>query len=280
MAIKDILVQLDPSAASARRLEVACHLARQHDAHLHGLWVNDPASAGAQRFSDDIAAFRLDEQLREQARLDAAMVEEHFRARMTAEGLSHAWTADEGPVADVVTQYARLADVTILGQNDPDNPGVTANGAIIEQVLFASGRPVLMVPYAGAFGMIGKKVLIGWQPTREAARAVGDALAFITAGATVAVLSIVSRQDAEGHPGGITAPMAAHLARHGLRVTGHAVVAGDISPGDVLLNYVADEGADLLVIGAYGHSRIRELVMGGVTRTLLTQATVPVLMAH
>ena len=280
MALKDILVQLDPSPASARRLTVACALARQHDAQLRGLYVIDLATPGALLFGDDIAAASLVEQLRDQTKRDATRVEDQFRARMAAEGLRHAWSQDEGGAAAAVTQYARLADVAILGQNDPDNPGVTANGSIIEQVLFASGRPVLMVPYAGEFGAIGKNVLIGWQPTREAARAVGDALQFIAADATVTVMSIVSRQDATRHRGAMTLPITEHLARHGLTVTAHEIPAGEVGAGDTLLNSASDEGADLLVIGAYGHSRIREILMGGVTRTLLAQATLPVLMSH
>ena len=280
MAIKDILVLLDPSPASARRLDVACALAAQHDAHLRGLCVIDLASAGALFFGDDIAAVRLVQQLREQAQREATRVAAEFRARMTTEGIRHEWVQDEGPVAEIVTQHARLVDLTILGQTDPDNPGVTANGTIIEQVLFGSGRPVLMVPYAGRFGAIGKRVLIGWQPTRESARAVGDALTLIAPDANVTVLAIIPRRDAGDPPGGVTAPITAHLAHHGFKVTGHEIVGGDINSGDMLLNSAADESADLLVVGAYGHSRIREVVMGGVTRTLLTQSPLPTLLSH
>ena len=280
MALKDILVQLDPSAASERRLEVACQLARQHNAHLHGLCVVDLAGIGAQLYVDDFGAARVVEQLRVQAKAAAAGVEERFQERMRTEGFTHEWTLDAGPAQDVVTDYARLVDLSILGQSDPANPGVTAGTAIVEHVLFSSGRPVLMVPYAGTFGPIGNKVLIGWAPRREAARAVNDALPLIATNATVTVLTIIPRDDAVSHPGLSTAPIVEHMIRHGLKVQGREVVAGDVSAGDVLLNTAADESADLLVVGAYGHSRVRELVMGGVTRTLLEQATLPILMSH
>lgn len=280
MALKDILVQLDPSTASERRLEVACQLARRHNAHLRGLCVVDLADIGAQLYVDDFGAARVVEQLRTQARTAAAGVEEHFRERMRTESFAHDWTFDERAALDVVTDYARLVDLSILGQSDPANPGVTSGTAIIEHVLFSSGRPVLMVPYAGTFGPIGTKVLIGWAPSREAARAVNDALPLIAADAAVTVLAVIPREDATDRQGLPTAPITVHLARHGLKVQGRTVVAGDFSAGDVLLNTAADESADLLVVGAYGHSRVRELVMGGVTRTLLEQATLPVLMAH
>lgn len=280
MVLKDILVLLDSSDASERRLSVACELARRHDAHLRGLHVIDLAGTGSLLFADDVAAIRLADQLRAQALADAQKLEEKFRAHMRAEGLPYEWTLDEGIAPEVVTQYARIADLAILGQNNPDNPSVTAGGVILEQVLFGSGRPVLMVPYAGTFEPVGHKILVGWTPTREAARAVNDMLPLMVPGAEVSIFSIVPREDMIERPGALTGAVAEHLTRHGAKTTGHEIVSAEISPADLMLNTASDEGSDLLVIGAYGHSRLRELVVGGVTRTLLENATIPVLMSH
>jgi nucleotide-binding universal stress UspA family protein len=280
MAIKDILVQLDASAASAARLKVACGLARQHEAHLHGLYVIDVAYSGSLLYADDMVATRLIEQLRAQAEAEAAQVEEQFRALMTTESVSHEWSLVEGVGTEIMAEHARYSDLCVMGQNDPANPSVTAGGTILEHVLFASGRPVLMVPYAGHFETIGQKVMIGWTPTRESTRAVHDAMPLIAPDAAVTILTVAAQAEDLGQRGALTAAIATHLARHGITVTAQEAVGGDISVADLMLNAVSDAGTDLLVIGAYGHSRIRELVMGGVTRTLLEQATVPVLMSH
>jgi nucleotide-binding universal stress UspA family protein len=151
---------------------------------------------------------------------------------------------------------------------------------VVEQALFSSGRPVLVVPHSGRFEAVGRTVLIGWNASREAARAANDALPLI-AGAESATVLVVNPSEAPGGDGAEPgAAIALHLARHGLRATAEHVVAPQVDDGEMLLNQAADLGADLLVVGAYGHSRLRELVLGGVTRTLLRQMTIPVMMSH
>jgi len=280
MAIKDILVQVDDSLASDKRLELACGLARQHGARLAGLHVIDMGGAGPLLFGDDIAAVRVIEDLRNQARERATVVEASFRRTTGAAGVDGEWVLEEGMAPDIVTLHARFVDLVVLGQNDPENTAPTANGVTIEHVLFASGRPVLMVPYAGTFSSVGQRTLVGWTPTREATRAVHDAIDLIGAGTSVKLLSIVGRGDEIGLQDDLTARMLAHLRRKGLAAEAHEAVDTHIGAGNILLNTAADENTDLLVVGAYGHSRLREVVMGGVTRTLLAQATIPVLMSH
>jgi nucleotide-binding universal stress UspA family protein len=136
------------------------------------------------------------------------------------------------------------------------------------------------VPHAGHTGSIGRRVLIGWNGSPEAARAVHDALPLMVGAEAVTVVTI----DPEGGPGaneeGPGADIARHLARHGLPVMVRRVTGPAAAAGDLLLNEAADLGADLIVMGAFGHSRLREFVLGGATRTLLAQMTAPVLMAH
>lgn len=280
MTIKDIVVQLDPSAASGRRLELACALARRHGAHLRGVLVVDVVSMGGVMLGDDIGAARIIEEFRARALKDAVTVEADFHARVSAAGVPGEWSLMEASAAETITRLARLADLVVLGQTDPENSGATGNGLVAEQVLFGAGRPVLLVPYAGSFSDLGRHAVIGWTPRRESSRALHDALALLAPGAHVTVMT-AARNAAEDGPGMDAASrVALHLARHGFAATAREVAAEGIEPADVLLNAVSDLGADLLVVGAYGHSRLREWVMGGVTRSLLAHATVPVLLSH
>ncbi len=149
-----------------------------------------------------------------------------------------------------------------------------------EHVAFASGRPVLVVPYAGHFESVGGRVLIGWNATREAARAVNDAMPLLAIADAVTVLTIDPRAGPDAHGELPGADISLHLARHGVKADIERTVSADIPVGDVLLSRAADLGAELLVTGAYGHSRVRELLLGGATRALLRSMTVPVLMSH
>jgi nucleotide-binding universal stress UspA family protein len=148
-----------------------------------------------------------------------------------------------------------------------------------ERLALESGRPVLVIPYVGRYREIGRNVVIAWKAGRESARAVFDALPLLAGAETVDILEIKERHDG----GDSLAPdttIAASLARHGIKPTVRTSVAGDIGIGDEILSRVADAGADLLVMGAYGHSRMREMIFGGATRHLVRHMTVPTLFSH
>jgi nucleotide-binding universal stress UspA family protein len=136
------------------------------------------------------------------------------------------------------------------------------------------------VPHSGRFASVATRVLVGWNASREAARAVNDALPMLAGATTTCILAANPERGIGGHGEEPGADIALHLARHGLSVTVEHRVAPDVPDADLLLNHASDMSADLLVVGAYGHSRLREFVLGGVTRTLLRQMTVPVLMSH
>ncbi|HST73834.1 MAG TPA: universal stress protein [Acetobacteraceae bacterium] len=280
MALKDILVQVDGTAQSAVRLDLAAGLARQHAAHLTALHVIDPILNDPMLYGDASGLAVLIDQARGEAQQAAGEIETRFRERLRSDGIAGEWRLSEGRTADAVLLHARYADLVVLGQQDPDNPRLSGWGAVIEQTLFASGRPLLIVPYAGQFETIGRNVLIGWSATRESARALADALPLIATADNATVLAIDPRGGLAGHGEVPAADIALHLARHGIKVTAAHTASGGVSPGDVLLNYATDNDTDLLVIGGYGHSRVRELVMGGVTRTILQRMTIPVLMSH
>ena len=217
---------------------------------------------------------------RERARDAADEVRERFEHITKLRGVTAEWRLiPEGPEADPAV-HARYIDLTILGQLDPDRGEAEIIDRRPEQVALASGHPVLVVPYAGRFENVGRRVVVGWSATREAARAVNDAMPLLMAADVVNVLTIDAHEAPRGHGALPGADISLHLARHGVKATIEQTVSGDLSVGDTLLSRAADLGADLLVMGAYGHSRLRELLLGGATRTLLRSMTLPVLMSH
>lgn len=280
MRLKDLLVHIDGTEPGRVRLGLAVELARQHGAHLTGLHVIDipPPSVVVSAGGGYVVVDML-EAMRREARAAAARLETEFRDRAQREGLAGEWRLAEGLAPERIALHARYADLVILGQEDPAH-GPPGAAAIIEQALFSSGRPVLVVPAAGRFATPGRRVLVGWNASREAARAVNDALPLIAGAEAVGVLAINPRCGIGGHGDAPGADIALHLARHGLNVVVEHTAAEGLAEGDVLLNRAAELGADLMVVGAYGHSRFRETILGGVTRTLLRSMTVPVLMSH
>lgn len=277
MGPKDILVQLDANPRAAMRLDVAARLAVRHGAHLSGLFVLDiPLPMVMDATGGGAVLASLIEDMRAAALADAAAAEATFRARCERDGIAHEWRVAEGMTAEHVTAAARYADLVVLGQANPDAAERGAS-ALLDDAIFFSGRPVLVVPYAGTFTDIGRRVLVGWKAGREASRALHDALPLLAAAKRVTVLSVNPAGGPDHLPG---AAISRHLARHGIAAEASRVDAAEVSDGDVLLNAAADQSADLLVVGAYGHSRLREFVLGGVTRTLLQRMTLPVLFSH
>ena len=286
MKLRDLLVVLDGSARSEVVLGVALDLARRHDAHLTGfcpLEVLMPANLGF-ALGGYPALTSLQgaaNQLEAEALAKAQSIEAGFLDQLRRNELRGDWQIGRGMVAEVVARRARTTDLVVLGQADPEHPLPPAARNLAEDVLMNSGRPLLLVPFAGRFDVLGTNVLIGWNATREAARAVHDALPLIAPTATVTVLTVErgrSGVEPQETPG---ADIAEHLARWGMTVTAaRTATDGTIADADALLSYASDIGADLLVVGGYGHSRARELVLGGVSRGLLQHMTVPVLMSH
>ena len=175
--------------------------------------------------------------------------------------------------------HARYADLVVIGQRDEQSPG-GVDKRFEQKVLLAAGRPVLVVPYAFEKRPVGRHVLIAWNASREAARAVSDALPVLTRASHVHVLAFSPQVGGRAHGEEPGADVALYLARHGVKVTVSPQYASDIDVGSQLLSRAFDLSADLIVMGAWGHSRLHELVLGGVTRTLLESMTVPVLMSH
>lgn len=274
MSYKTILVHVDSGRRSAARIELAIALARRFDAHVVGLNVQPLV-----RFPPNLAGDPMIVEYQERAAAqEAAAAEALFRTATVAAGLAGAeWRLDEDGLIDTILCHARHADLLVLGQRDPSESWM-AGPDFTAEVLLAAGRPVLVVPYAGHFADVGARVLVAWNASREAARAVTDAIPLLREAAVVRVISINPRRDRHGDLPG--ADIGLYLARHGVRVEVSKDDAVSIDIGNELLSRAADFEADLIVMGAYGHSRLRELVMGGATRTIINSMTVPVLLSH
>jgi nucleotide-binding universal stress UspA family protein len=282
MALKDILVHLDTTPRSKARLDIAARIATQCGAHLTGVHSIDVPSAnyfyGAAMPFVPINPEEIVQRMRADATEAAAPIEAAFRDCIRRNGLQGEWRLVEGNPAAMVALHARYADLTVVGQPNSFEP--QDNDAITVTTVMTSGRPVLAIPFTGDFPTLGERVLVAWNASREAARAVNDALPLMLAAKQVTVLAINPQRGIGGQGEVPAADIALHLARHGVKAEAAHTVAKDISDGEALLSYAADIGADLIVSGAYGHSRARELVFGGVTRTLIAEMTAPVLLSH
>jgi nucleotide-binding universal stress UspA family protein len=281
VSYKDLLVVLDSEATANERIELSSALAERFSSHLAALYpLPMPEAPRHLGYYDPALLDPFFAELREKARNAAVKVRETFDHAAGLRGLSTEWREiPEGPDADPAL-HARYADLAILGQLDPDRAETELIRPRPEQVALASGRPVLIVPYAGHFDNVGRRVLIAWSATREAARAVSDAIPLLTSAELVTVLTIDPREGPHAHGELPGADIALHLARHGVKAQVERTVSAGLPVGEALLSRAADLGADLIVMGAYGHSRVRELLLGGATRSVLRSMTVPVLMSH
>ena len=180
-----------------------------------------------------------------------------------------------GGAATLFAQIARRFDISVVGQAQREQ-GAT-DELIIEGALFESGRPVIVVPYIQKSGLTLERVLACWDGGRTAARAIADAMPFLERAKAVDLV-IVAEERKNDEITGVR--MSEHLTRHGVAVSVKRIAKGDLAVQDVILSYAADSGADFMVMGGHGHSRLREFILGGVTRGILNSMTVPVLMSH
>ena len=274
MTIESILVHHADDKQAGARLATALQLARSHDAALTALYVT-PSAAFIEAYSLEYAP-DLMELYRQNAEKDAERAETAFRQMMETTGITADWRSEEGDAALVIARAARHADLAIVAQPPPEGEARAMLLHIPEYVVLAAGRPVLVVPYIGVRATIGARIVAAWDGSREAARAIGDALPFLTGAETVTLLMIDTGDNPDVAPDDIRR----YLARHGVDAELVATPSAGLNVGDVLLSRAADRDADLLVMGAYGHSRLQEFVMGGASRHIFQHMTVPVLMSH
>jgi nucleotide-binding universal stress UspA family protein len=278
MALKDILVHVDSGQQSERRVDTAIRLATAHQAHLIGLYVvSYPYIAGFIRAQ--MSSEVLEHQL-ETVRQAAAYAETAFADKAARAGIHAEWRSVEGDPIEVLDLHCRYADVAVVGQQDSEETRTTSDSKMPDHLILSAGRPVLVIPNVGEYPVIGERVMVAWDGSRSATRAVNDAIPFMLSAKHVHVVTVISECTDQRQceiPG---ADICLHLARHDIKAEAGHFLAQDSNEGDTLLSRAADQGIDLLVMGAYGHNRWREIVLGGVTRHMLQHMTMPVLMSH
>lgn len=276
MSYKTILVHLDNGKRAAARLDIGIRLARQFDAHVVGLHAVTAVRIPSYVLAEGGPSIAMQQQ--KNAQEQAARAEAQFRAALDKAALPGAeWRRSAADALDACTLHARYADLAVIGQADSSD-SADVEPEFPEQFVLSAGRPVLVVPYAGKFATLGERILISWNAGREATRAVTDAIPLLRRAKAVDVIAFNPDGDPHGEVPG--ADIGLYLARHGVKVKISHHRADDVDVGNQILSRAADLGTDLIVMGAWGHSRMRELILGGVTRTLLETMTVPVLMSH
>jgi nucleotide-binding universal stress UspA family protein len=276
MPYKTLLVHVDNGKRSAVRLDIACRLAKLSDAHLiglHALTVVKLPSYAMVEGGVQVREFH-ERMLSESAVAAEAM----FKQAVKATGVEKVeWRKSRRDAVESVPVHGRYADVLVIGQpNETDASGVEPDFA--ERLLLSAGRPALVIPYAGDFPAVGTRVLVAWNASREATRALTDAIPILREAKQVDVIAFNPKDAPHGEVPG--ADIGLYLARHGIKVSVSQQTADDVDVGNQLLSRAADLDSDLIVMGAYGHSRMKELILGGATRTVLNSMTVPVLMSH
>lgn len=282
MAFKDLLVHIDATPACDHRIAAALALARRQNASVTGVALALESTISSYIGIDFPAALSRAQQEIVRNAADTAIA--GFRQAAEEAGVKCrteliASGASKAPAQ--LSFYARHADITFMGQPRPDDPGAAFQESLLDGVLFASGRPVYIVPYIGRFATDVRKAVVAWDGGRKAVRAVNDAIPLLEGrGGEVVILVINSeqRKGAHGeHPG---EDIAAHLQRHGLATRVERQTITQVTIDAAIQNFLADAGADLLIMGAYGHSRLREKAFGGVTNGILHHMTTPVLMSE
>jgi nucleotide-binding universal stress UspA family protein len=275
--IKDLVVNLSVGGSRGDPGDYAVSIAEAFDAHVAAIaFAHDPVVPAT--LMGGIPADFIESQ-RAEAEAAASAAVARFEEAARRAGVSAESRLLAASIAEASDQFGRIArrfDLAVVGQAEPDK--ATPEELIAEAALFGAGRPVLLVPYIQKTGLKLDKVVVCWDGSRSAARAAGDAMSFLTRAEAIEIL-MVSGERGKGDeiPG---ADIGQHLARHGLKVEVKRVVATESDVANTILSYVADASADLIVMGGYGHSRLREFILGGVTRGILEAMTVPTLMSH
>ncbi len=287
MALRDLLVYLDQTSRSLARLQFAADLARRNGSCITALYVREwsPAQLARRRTAElagrplaDVEALdcAVEDSIDQSARAARAALE-----RLAAQhGLETEWRMVHGDPRIVLPQHARYADLCIL---DAQTPAASTSGGspLSEEILFTAGRPVLLLPGTGDFSTLGAHVAIAWNSSRAAARAVNDALPLLEHSQKTTVITVNARDFLE-RPGALPLPqLLEHLKRHG--ISAQSIELPDVSiaeVADTLQEKARAAGADMIVAGAHGHTWLSEVLLGSVTRDLLSRLQLPVMMSN
>jgi len=290
--IKDIVVKLSVGERASPAEDYAVSVAATFDAHLTGIAflyypivpVADAGYTLADIYGSRSGASNIPPEMIETQQLDNAAATkaaiDRFAAASARAGVSAGPLTPGANFAGAGDQFGRIArhfDLSVVGQAEPETAAI--KDKIVEAALFDSGRPAIVVPYIQKAPLKLDRVMVCWDGSRSAARAIADAMPFLErAGLVEVVIIVANERDKQYEIEGVD--MGQHLARHGLNVDVKRIDYGNLDVADALLSHAADYDADFIVMGGYGHSRLREFVLGGVTRSILRTMTAPVLMSH
>jgi nucleotide-binding universal stress UspA family protein len=278
MGLNDILVHVDSAEATKARVDFAVALAKEHGAHLIGIAFAPTALLPL--YGSDVSFADMTEVLAS-VKTQGESALEDFKKRGEAEGVSVDGRLMQGISEEFPHGFAgcaRHVDLAILGQPRDGDP-LIGQYALVERCLFASGRPVIIVPGGPAKLELKGTIVAAWDGSAQASRAINDALTFLNQAQRVVLLTGVA-----GEPGDEAEPatndIVAHLERHGVKAEVMRVATNETDAGRMLLAKAKELNADLIVMGAFHHSRWRQFILGGVTLTMLEEATIPLFMAH
>ncbi|HBA88362.1 MAG TPA: universal stress protein UspA [Geobacter sp.] len=262
MVLKNMLVLMDTLPHAADRLDLAIAMAKRHGAAVTAL----------NTITHSLLPF-----VKGEAAVSSEQMRESFLQKTKAAGIEGTWLQIDvkvlgGSIAEVVNHYSTFADLVVVGQTMHQS----AQENLVERVVLGSGKPVLVVPYTGVFSNVGERVLIAWKTGRESSRALTDALPMLRKSQVVNVFEVNPTEGEKADMEGLRA----HLSRHQVQAGLETSVVTELSVADVLLNRVADEGSDLLVMGAYADLYFGSYILGDIARHVLRHMTVPVLMSH
>lgn len=275
--IKDIIVSLSPGASRDLAGDYAISIAEAFGAHIAGIaFAYDPVLPASVMGGISADVFDVQRQENEKAAKAAIGLFETSAKRAGVSAESRMLTATIAGAADTFASLARRFDLAVVPQVTPDT--IAPDELLMEAALFESGRPLLIVPYIQKTPLDLNRVICCWDGSRTAARAIADAMPFLYKAKAVDLVIVGKGKMNEKELSG--ADMGAHLARHGMKVDVKRIPAADVDVANVVLSYAADSGAEFVVMGGYGHSRLREYILGGATRGILASMTVPVLMSH
>lgn len=277
MAIKHILIHIDSSASCEHRLEAAIQLANQHEAHLSGIYVipdfPEPTYYEAQISVDIIA--EIDKEALETAKF----IQRKYVNIASKSGFSLTVDIEKGNLISVLDDYARFTDLLVLGQNYPQDPQIMSE-ALADNLVLEAGTPCLIIPYTSARPFAAKRILVAWNASREAARTVKDAMPILTVADYVEVILVNPPQYEADNINIHGKSVESFLLQHGIKPKLEVKIDSKVNTGDAIIARAAETGADIIVMGAYGHSRLREIILGGVTRKLLRQMEIPIFISH
>lgn len=275
MRYSDILLHLSKDQRTVEKADVALALAKRFKASVTALYTL-PYPMPPYYMGEYVPA-EFYQQLYDESKAAAAQAKAAFETVAAKADVAARWVEVEQDSESAIRMIGRTCDLVVASQPDPNSPALE-RGVQVElgDLALSLGRPLLAIPYIGKFATVGKRIAVAWNGSREAARAVHDALPLLQDASSIEIITV----NPEPEVSASAASLIQHLLHYGIAARPNRVVVKDIGDGDAILSTLADTGADMLVMGVYGHGRLQEMVLGGTSRTILASMTVPVLLSN